>query len=212
MDSWSNSYIGSDAKLPSYMKHTGYKWSLPLSQLALSYSLGYFNYTEKKIGGKYYYDYDNDKNFDSYSGAIVEAQKRTITSNDKLNAWYSDWEKEIAEKLKENPYQDLSVFTQNLFLHPRRAYSVSTRINGYLSNMNDWATIWASDSWINDVREPSTLKNIESVKMEFIRFNCLDTENSSGVGLSGYGVRKQSVQKPESDYVFDYSVSYPFGK
>ena len=114
--------------------------------------------------------------------------------------------------VKKNKYLAPFLNNSNLYIHPRRAYKISTHINGYLSNMKGWATDWASDFWKNDVRQPTTLKNIESVKMEFIRFNCLDTENSSGVGLSGYGVRKQSLQKPESDYVFDYSVSYPFGK
>lgn len=212
MDKWNNNYIGSDVKLPSYMKHTGYKWSLPKAQLALSYGLGYYKFTEKKSGNQYVYTYDNAQNFDLFSGLIVQEQKRTITSTDKCNKWYSDIKNEIAELVRNNDYLDESIFTQNLFTHPRRAYMISTHINDYLSDMKGWATDWAPDFWKNDVRTPTTLNNIESVQMEFIRFNCLDTEDSSGMGLSGYGVRRQSVQKPQSDYVFDYSVKYPFGK
>lgn len=75
-----------------------------------------------------------------------------------------------------------------------------------------WADALTSGKWGDKNLKPTSLKNIENASMQFIRFNCLDTENSSGVGLSGYGVREQSLQKPKSDYIFDYTVSYPFGK
>lgn len=213
MDDWSGSYIGSDAKLPSYMKHQGYKWSLPLSQLALSYSLGYFKFTETKNGNKYEYSYKDEENFDVFSGILVSSQKRKVTSTDKCKDWYSNVQNYFKELYGNNKLFYNYMTNQNLLFHPRRAYKISSeRINTYLSNLNNWALDWAPNQYYNNERKPGTLKNISSVKMEFIRFNCLDTENSSGVGLSGYGVRKNSVNKPESDYVFDYSVSYPFGK
>jgi len=202
--SWGASYTGSTQGKSSYMKHDGYKWSLPMAQIALSYSLGVFSFVEKdkKI------TVNAGANFDDLSLFVIQ-QKLSVNSSDKLRAWYSDIQSKLGEIDQIMP---IYKYNHNLLDHPRRAYLVSDRINKYMGSMKQWGLDMAPAQWTGNTREPSTLKNIEKASMRFIRFNCLDTEDSSGVGLSGYGVRQQSVTRPASDYIFDYSVSYPFGK
>jgi len=205
LSSWDNLSIGATGSkndpmpFPSAMKHEGYKWSIPLPQLVLAYSLGYYNKD------------DMDDNFDMFSDLIITKQEK-IKKGSEIRDWYDKMDDvkktldDILSKLK------LPAANYNLADNPRRSLLVSYNIRQYLMNFGKWANALTSGKWSDKNLKPTSLKNIENASMQFIRFNCLDTENSSGVGLSGYGVREQSLQKPKSDYIFDYTVSYPFGK
>ena len=205
LNSWNGLSIGATGSkndpmpFPSAMKHEGYKWSIPMPQLVLAYSMGYYNYDDK------------DDNFDIFSELMITRQRKFKKGSEVRD--YYDKMDDVRKTLDGILGRlGLALGSYNLADNPRRSIPVSNNIKQYLMSFGKWADALTSGKWGDKNLKPTSLKNIENASMQFIRFNCLDTENSSGVGLSGYGVREQSLQKPKSDYIFDYTVSYPFGK